>query len=118
MSPGEFLRPWLGVSSRPLTRVQFRYLDVDVEQGVYVTLVCAGSPADISGLRGDRFNLRPSGRGDLITAIDGNPVVEVSDIVTRLNDLRPGDSVTLSVIREKQHREVDVILAPWGVCSP
>ena len=117
-NPGEFLRPWLGVTSRPLSRAQFRNLDVDVEQGVYVTLVCAGSPADISGLRGDRFNLRPSGRGDLITAIDGNPVAEVSDIVTRLNDLKPGDSVTLSVIREKQRREVDVILAPWGDCTP
>jgi S1-C subfamily serine protease len=116
-SPGEFLRPWLGVSSRPLSRAQLRHLDVDIEQGVYVTAVCADSPADISGLRGDNFNLRPSGRGDLITAIDGNPVAEVSDIVTRLNDLRPGDSVTLSVIREKQHREVDVILAPWGRCA-
>ncbi len=115
---GEFLRPWLGVTSRPLSRAQFRYLDVDVEQGVYVTLVCAGSPADISGLKGDSFSLMPSGRGDLITAIDGNPVAEVSDIVTRLNDLRPGNSVTLSVIREKQHHEVDVILSPWGDCSP
>ena len=115
---GEFLRPWLGITSRPLSRAQFRYLDVDVEQGVYVTLVCAGSPADISGLRGDSFSLMPSGRGDLITAIDGNPVTEVSDIVTRLNDLRPGNSVTLSVIRKKQHREVDVILSPWGDCFP
>jgi 2-alkenal reductase len=115
---GEFLRPWLGVTSRPLNRAQFRYLDVDVEQGVYVTLVCAGSPADISGLKGDSFSLMPSGRGDLITAIDGYPVAEVSDIVTRLNDLRPGNSVTLSVIREKQHHEVDVILSPWGDCSP
>ena len=115
---GEFLRPWLGVTSRPLSRAQFRYLDVDVEQGVYVTLVCAGSPADISGLKGDSFSLMPSGRGDLITAIDGYPVAEVSDIVTRLNDLRPGNSVTLSVIREKQHHEVDVILSPWGDCSP
>jgi S1-C subfamily serine protease len=117
-SPGEFLRPWLGVTSRPLSRAWFRDLDVDVEQGVYVTQVCAGSPADISGLRGDMFQFRPSGRGDLITAIDGSPVAEVSDIVTRLNDLRPGDSVTLSVIREKQHREVDVVLAPWGNCTP
>ena len=116
-SPGEFLRPWLGVMSRPLSRAQFRYLDVDVEQGVYVTFVCAGSPADISGLRGERFNLRPSGRGDLITAIDGNPIAEVSDIVTRLNDLKPGDPVTLSAIRERQHREVQVILAPWGNCT-
>ena len=115
---GEFLRPWLGVTSRPLSRAQFRYLDVDVEQGVYVTLGCAGSPADISGLKGDSFSLMPSGRGDLITAIDGYPVAEVSDIVTRLNDLRPGNSVTLSVIREKQHREVDVILSPWGDCTP
>ena len=117
MSPGEFLRPWLGVTSRPLSRAQFRYLDVDVEQGVYVTLVCAGSPADIAGLRGDQFNLRPSGRGDLITTIDGNPVAEVSDIVSHLNDLKPGDSVTLSVIRERQHREVDVVLAAWGRCA-
>jgi len=117
MSPGEFLRPWLGVISTPLSRAQFRGLGVDAEHGVYLTFVCEGSPADIAGLRGERFTPMPSGRGDLITAIDGNPVTDVSDIVSHLNDLKPGDSVILSVIREKQRRDVDVVLAAWGDCS-
>jgi 2-alkenal reductase len=117
MSPGEFLRPWIGVMSTPLSRTQFRSLGVDVEQGVYVTRVCNGSPADIAGLRGERFTLRPSGRADLITTIDGNPVAEVSDIVSHLNDLKPGDTISLNVIREKQHRDVDLVLAPWGDCT-
>jgi S1-C subfamily serine protease len=117
LSLGEFLRPWLGVMSIPLSRAQFRSLGVDVEHGVYITFVCEDSPADVAGLRGDQFTLRPSGGGDLITTIDGNPVGDVSDIVSHLNDLKPGDTVTLSVIREKQQRDVNVTLAPWGNCA-
>ena len=111
--PGEFKRPWLGVESRPLTRSQFRALEVPAEAGVYITRVCPGSPAQSAGLRGDRFTLRPTGRGDLITAVDREPVATVGDIVSHLNALRPGDRVVVSIIRDKKPYELDLTLAEW-----
>ena len=113
LMPGEFKRPWLGVESVELNRSQFRFLDVPVEAGVYISHVCGGSPADNAGLRGERFRFRPTGRGDLITAIDGNPVVDIGDMVSHLNTLRPGAHVVLSIIREKKPYVVDVTLAEW-----
>ena len=113
LTPGEFKRPWLGVESVQLNRSQFRSLDLPVEAGVYISHVCRGSPADDAGLRGERFRIRPTGRGDLITAIDGNPVAEIGDMVSHLNTLRPGAQVVLSIIREKKQYSVDVTLAAW-----
>jgi S1-C subfamily serine protease len=113
VTPGEFKRPWLGVESTQLNRSQFRSLDLPVEAGVYITHVCHGSPADIAGLRGERFSIRPTGRGDLITAIDEYPVVEIGDMVSHLNTLRPGAQVVLTIMRSKKPYTVDVTLAEW-----
>jgi 2-alkenal reductase len=113
LTPGEFKRPWLGVMSVALTRNQFEALEAPVEAGVYIAYVCGGSPADDAGLRGERFVVRPTGPGDLITAIDGNPVATVADMVSHINTLRPGDGVVISLIRNEAPIEVDVTLAEW-----
>jgi 2-alkenal reductase len=113
LTPGEFKRPWLGVESTQLNRSQFRSLDLPVDAGVYITHVCRGSPADIAGLRGERFRIRPTGRGDLITAIDEYSVVEIGDMVSYLNTLRPGAQVVLTIMRSRKPYTVDVTLAEW-----
>ena len=113
LTPGEFKRPWLGVMSIALTRSQFQSLGLSVEAGVYIANVCDGSPADLAGLRGERSQVRPTGRGDLITAIDDSPVATVADMVSHINTLRPGDQVVLGIIRSGEPLSVGVTLAEW-----
>jgi len=68
--------------------------------GLRVTGVIPGSPADDAGLEA----------GDVITAIDGEPVGRVADVREALNDGSPGDEVTFSVRRDDQEEDIDVTL--------
>lgn len=85
-------------------------------KGVMVTLVSPNSPAERGGLRGtDRAINTPLGQipvnGDIITAIDGQPIEDMNDLIMYLEDgTLPGDTVSLSVWRDGQQREVQVQL--------
>ncbi len=118
LEPVEFKRPRLGIESRRLTPSQIEVMGMPVEQGVYVSRVCRDSPAERAGLQYDNFRTIPSGRGDFITAIDGEPVASVADIVEHLNTLRPGDMVELTIIRDGQEQGITVILDEWQSCTP
>ena len=104
--------------SAPLTPSQIELLDLPVENGVYVSQVCRESPAERAGIQSDRFRTIPSGRGDFITAVDGEPISSVADIVEHLNTLIPGDKVELTLIREGQEQGVTVTLDEWKSCTP
>ena len=117
LQPVEYKRPWIGILSGPLTPSQIRVLGMPVEKGVYVSGVCRNSPAERAGLQYDDFRTVPSGRGDFITALDGEPISSVADIVKHLNTLRPGDKVELTLIREGQEQSVGVTLDEWKSCA-
>ncbi|MFP3853289.1 MAG: S1C family serine protease [Anaerolineales bacterium] len=114
---GEYQYPFLGVSSLSedawnLKTVEALDLPADAS-GAYVTCVTPGGPADQAGLQGaadcDELGLRPG--GDLITAIEGDPVRAFSDLLSYLiNNTRPGDTVTLTVLRNGESLQIDVVL--------
>ena len=112
MTPGEFSRPWIGISGAPITRSLSASLDLPSDTGVYVIRVWEDSPAASAKLRGDD-GVVPTGRGDVIIAVDGGPVISVVDMVGYFNTRRPGDTVTLTLIREDETKNVNVTLAPW-----
>ncbi|MFL5731979.1 MAG: PDZ domain-containing protein [Chloroflexia bacterium] len=64
-------------------------------QGAYVGGVHPGSPAEAAGLKA----------GDVITAVDGDPIRSVNDLVSALNRA-DGDPVRLQVARGATTREV------------
>jgi membrane-associated protease RseP (regulator of RpoE activity) len=70
------------------------------DEGVRIAQVVPGSPADDAGLES----------GDVITAIDGEPVDSADDARDILNDRSPGDEVTFSVRRDDQEEDIDVTL--------
>ena len=65
-------------------------------------------------IQNDSIGICPTAAGgDLITAIDGSPVARFDDLLVYLERYTsPGDSVTLTVLREGKTIEVDVTLAP------
>lgn len=84
---GAVRRAWLGVRSVDLDPGDAATLGV--AGGARLTEVTASSPAAAAGLRA----------GDVVTAIDGTPVDDASDLVMALRRLRPGDAVTVEVRR-------------------
>lgn len=114
---GEFIYPFLGVSSLSddiwnLPTLELLNLPPDAE-GAYVTCVTPGGPADQGGVQGagpcSSTTLAPG--GDLIVAIDGEQVRDFSDLLSYLiNHTSPGDTVTLTVLREGELLDLSVVL--------
>jgi S1-C subfamily serine protease len=73
-------------------------------QGVMVLGVARGSPAQRAGIR--PWDLRRRREGDVIVALDGQPVATLSDFAALLDDVGVGKEVTLTVRRGEEEREV------------
>jgi S1-C subfamily serine protease len=104
---GRVVRPALGVTAAPETMLRALGLKV----GVALVRVAPGSPAQRAGLqpfqRNDEGEVVP---GDVITAIDGEPVGDFDDLLAQLERRQPGDRVTLSLWRAGQTRQQSVVL--------
>ena len=84
-------------------------------QGVMIEHIQSGSPAQKSGLQGSFKPALVNGQvlslgGDIIEAIDGQPVATINDIGSILSQYNPGDQVTLQILRNGQPMEVKVVL--------
>ena len=108
-------RPWLGIRGSALNNTSAAELGLSVESGVYITEVLPDSPAAEAKLKGDSRPsfIRPAGDGDVILAMDEEEVSSVTDIVSLLNNRRPGDRIALTVLRDNQPIRVTVILDDW-----
>jgi serine protease Do len=83
----------IGIGVSALTKQLADYFGVHDGRGVLVTSVNENGPAQKAGLKA----------GDVITAIEGNRVERVSDLMRELNRKESGE-VTLTVIRDKSQR--------------
>ncbi len=85
-------------------------------QGVLILGVIADSPADRVGLRPTQRDRRSGAiiLGDVIVAVDGEPVKEPTDLYRILDKKRVGDRVELSIRRGDEKLKVSVELAALG----
>jgi S1-C subfamily serine protease len=112
---GEVEYAYLGVTSESLYPQLAEHLDLDTETGALITDVVNDSPADDAGLRGssgnDTFQLRQvKTGGDVVTAVDGKPVLANDDLSTLIATHEPGDKVTLDILRDGEKDNVEVTL--------
>jgi len=98
---GRLRRSYIGVSAQtvPVHRRVVRFYDLPKEMGVMVQSVEDGSPAKRAGLR----------EGDVIVALEGQPVAGVDDLHRLLTDLRVGVSCSLTVLRWTEKLELKVV---------
>lgn len=105
---GRMVRPSLGVSAAPESWSR----SLGLPPGVALVRLQPGGPAQKAGLRVFSRN-REGGivAGDVITAIDGEPVRNLDDMLTVLERLQPGDKATLTLWRAGKTRQQTVTLA-------
>ncbi len=105
-------RPWVGISGAALNPNLAEVLGLEISKGVYISTVTSGSPAEKAGLVAGGVGSGEAS-GDVITAVDGKDVASVEDIVVHLNSLAPGDSVSLTLLRDGETIQVNVALGEW-----
>lgn len=81
-----------------------------IERGLFIKQIEKGGPADIAGLRGTRQRGYRIYMGDQIRSIDGKPVSSAEELQALLSAHKPGDVVTVGIVRGNQMGEVDVKL--------
>ncbi|CEM08579.1 unnamed protein product [Vitrella brassicaformis CCMP3155] len=93
---GRVLRPRIGVTL--LNSAQARVLGID--KGVLVLDVPRESPAAQAGMKGTRRSVAGYIElGDIIVSLDDKPINDEGDLFQVLEDLQPGQTVKISVLR-------------------
>jgi serine protease Do len=110
-------RVWLGITGAGLIPEINSVMKLPTDQhGVLIQQVEAGSPADQAGLRGSYKPVTLNGEqvlvgGDVITALNDQPVISPEDLSSLLAKHKPGDKVTLTILRGGETTRVQVTLA-------
>jgi S1-C subfamily serine protease len=98
---GRIKRSYIGVAAQtvPLHRRVVRFYDLPRESGVVVLSVEPGSPSQAASLR----------EGDVIIALEGQPVAGVDDLHRLLTELRVGIRSEITVLRGTEKLGLHVV---------
>ncbi len=118
---GYYPHPWLGVALWPFDAQGAQFLrengmEVGVDEGLLVTEIVPGSPADEAGLQGPDRSVRvgryliPLG-GDIIVAVNGQPTTDMETLTVYLEEeTRVGDRLEVTVVREGEEVTLPLVL--------
>jgi serine protease Do len=98
---GRITRAFLGISFRDVDPQLAEQFELPVREGVMVAAVGRNTPAGEAGMR----------PGDIITHIDDVEIAQGGDLRRELRERRPGQEVTLRVVRPSGEARVRVRLA-------
>lgn len=112
----EVQQAWMGILGGTLTPQLAEAMGLPAnQQGVLIGEVVGDSPAEEAGLRGSTTAADINGQevlvgGDVIIAVDGHPIPDMSTLQQFLAQYAPGDEVTLTVLRDGEEVEVQLTL--------
>jgi len=114
---GRYKHPSLGLSGITLTANYATEMGLDANtHGVLITDITPGGAADLAGLKETtqqytRYNRGVIIFGDVITAIDGNPVRTYEDLISYIfNKTEVGQRVELTILRDGKEMTVTATL--------
>lgn len=110
ISAGRIVRPETGIIAVSQSEI-----------GLRVAQIAPGGPAEKAGLRGPTIIRKRRGpilyeaidrsTADIIVAVDGEPTLTVDEFLSAIEAKRPGDEVTLTVIRQGKEAHLALRLA-------
>jgi serine protease DegQ len=95
---GQVTRGWIGVEPQELNAELAQTFNITAKSGVIITGVLQNGPAATAGIR----------PGDVITAVAGQPVKTVTELLSAVATLRPGLKATMTVQRRDATLEIAV----------
>jgi len=112
---GRVRRPALGVRTIPIDPGLANEMGLSADYGLLIVQAVPGGAADRAGLRGGSEraylgNIPIMIGGDLIVAVDGKKVQSQQDLAQVMNSHRAGDTVRVTIYRNKRQMDVNVVL--------
>src|SRR5215203_653513 len=98
---GRVSRGYLGVQIQPLTKELAQGFGLSTEKGALVASTQDGTPAEKAGLKS----------GDVITAVDGEPVANARELTRKIGALKPGAKAEIAYLRDGKERTATIALA-------
>ncbi|MGF7184015.1 serine protease Do [Desulfitispora alkaliphila] len=95
---GYVSRPYIGIVGQEITEQQSQWYDLP--KGIFITEVEPGGPAQRAGIRAE----------DIIVAIDDNKLTSFDDLKAQMDKRKPGDELTVGLIRKGESLKVTVEL--------
>lgn len=116
---------YLGVTTQGIWPQLADELGLGTDTGALISSVVEGGPADDAGLQGSDGQREFQGQqietgGDVIVSVDGTRLQSESDLAELISRQRPGQTVTIEIVRGGEHREIQVELEtrPARVAQP
>ncbi|MFC5283619.1 Do family serine endopeptidase [Pedobacter alpinus] len=97
---GEVKRGFIGVTFQELNADIAKELKLTEIDGLYVNSTLEGGAAEKAGIK----------KGDIIKQLDGQEISSSARLQERVGTMRPGDKITLGVLRDGQIKNFNVIL--------
>ena len=115
IATGRVVYAYLGVTTETLTPTLARHLGYSATRGAIISAVRDDSPAAKAGLKGgdsrETFNgLEVTQGGDVIVAVDAQPVQSADDVVREVSERLPGQTITLAILRDGERKVVRIRL--------
>lgn len=107
LKEGKVSRGWLGVTLQPLDEKLAKTFGMSNTDGVLVASVIEGDPASLSGIKA----------GDIIVAVDGEPITDSRTLTKIIGSKSPKDKVVLTVFRDGKTIDVKVSLGERPVST-
>jgi serine protease Do len=96
-------RPQLGVQIQSVSEADAEVYKLPAIAGAEVVVVTPNSAAAKAGMQ----------LGDVVVAVDDQPIKDGTDLTTKLAQHQPGEKVTLTVYRKGQRQQVPVTLGEF-----
>lgn len=110
-------RGWIDIEPVQLFPSLVRYAGLSISQGVLVSQVKSGGSAEAAGIRGGSADkaVRSGSNviylgGDIIIGIGGETISSLGDFYAALEGSRPGDVITVTIVRGKREIELELTL--------
>jgi S1-C subfamily serine protease len=112
---GRVRRPALGVRTIPIGGELATEMNLPADYGLLIVQAIPGGAAARAGLRGGSEraylgNIPIMIGGDLIVAVDGKRIDSQQDLAQVMNNHRAGDTVNVTIFRNKKKTDVSVVL--------
>jgi serine protease Do len=102
---GHVRRPQLGVLIDAVTEAEAELYGLDRIAGAFVAEVIPGGAAEAAGIQPE----------DIILSLNGEPIEDSAELISRLAREEPGEEVTLGIFRDGRRTDVDVELGEFEV---